>query len=192
MSRIVAISGHPNLEGSVANRIIVEALESAGMDLEVRRLDTSYPDYAIDVAAEQEALVAADVIVLQFPFYWYSVPALLKKWVDDVLAYGFAFGSTGDKLKGKDLILSATIGGPQDAYGAEGYNRFSIPELMRPLEQTAGLTGMTFQDPVVTHDMVYIPDVYNKLEGVQARARDHAARLIERIGEVVEGVSAEK
>ena len=53
-----------------------------------------YPDFKIDVAEEQKHLAAADRIILQFPFYWYSTPALLKQWQDDVLTYGWAFGST--------------------------------------------------------------------------------------------------
>jgi len=48
-------------------------------------------------------LLEHDRIVLQFPMYWYSMPPLLKKWLDDVLTYNFAYGSKGDKLKGKDL-----------------------------------------------------------------------------------------
>lgn len=79
-------------------------------DVEVRRLDELYPDYQIDVSAEQDALSRADVIVWQFPFYWYSTPALFKKWIDDVHTHGFAYGSTGNKLHGKKLIVSFTTG----------------------------------------------------------------------------------
>ncbi|MEH8026365.1 NAD(P)H-dependent oxidoreductase [Gallibacterium anatis] len=62
------------------------------------------------MAAEQNRLMQADTIVLQFPFYWYSYPALLKKWVDEVFVYSFAHGSTGDKVKGKKLVMSFTTG----------------------------------------------------------------------------------
>lgn len=78
MSKVLVISGHPNLDESYTNTVIIDELKAGLNDVEVRRLDTLYPNYQIDVEAEQAALVSADVVVLQFPFYWYSSPALLK------------------------------------------------------------------------------------------------------------------
>ena len=91
--------------------------------MDVRHIAELYPDGKFDIKAEQEALAAADTIILQFPVYWYAYPALLKKYIDDVFAHGFAHGSTGTRLKGKTLIVSCTTGAPYDAY-AEG----GIPE----------------------------------------------------------------
>ena len=85
MSRILIISGHPDLQQSWTNRLIINTLEQEVSDLNVRRLDQRYPDFNIDVASEQQALLDAEIVVLQFPFYWYSVPALLKQWLDDNL-----------------------------------------------------------------------------------------------------------
>lgn len=184
MSHVVVISGHPNLEQSHTNTVILDQLQQELESVEIRRLDRLYPDYQIDIEAEQQALIAADVIVLQFPFYWYSVPALMKKWLDDVFAYNFAYGAKGDKLKGKDLFLSFTVGGPEESYRPLGYNHFTIEQLVHPLEQTAYMAGLTWLPPVYTNRMVYIPGVYNTLEDVQARARDHAERLLARINEV--------
>lgn len=190
MSKVVVISGHPNLEQSYTNTVILEQLHSALDDVEIRRLDSLYPDYQIDVAAEQKALLAADVIVLQYPFYWYSTPALLKKWIDDVFSYNFAYGAEGDKLKGKDFFLSFTVGGPEEAYDPLGYNHFTIEQLVRPLQQTAYLAGLNFHPPVYTHRMVYIPGVYNTQDEVQDRAREHADRLLDAIAEVTESADA--
>lgn len=58
--------------------------------------------------------------MLQLLFYWHSLPALLKKWIDDVLTYDFAYGGEGDKLFGKRFLLSFTIGGPEEAYDPLG------------------------------------------------------------------------
>ncbi len=185
MKKTVIISGHPNLNQSYTNSIILDHLGDSELDISIRKLDELYPDYQINVNVEQTALVETDIIVLQFPFYWYSVPAILKKWIDDVLCYGFAYGSTGDKLHKKQLLLSFTIGGPEDAYTPLGFNHFPIRQLLHPLEQTAYLSGMVYNDPVFSHSMVYIPDVYNTLEGVQERAHQHAARLIERLTELI-------
>ena len=176
--KALVIVGHPDLNGqSLANRLIVDKLRTLEKT-EVRILSELYPDFRIDVAAEQAALVRAQTIVLQFPFHWYSVPGLLKKWIDDVLAYGFAYGSTGTRLQGKHLVLSFTVGGPEESYGKGGYNTFTIKDMLPPLLQTANLCGMKLAEPVYTHGMVYIPDVYNVKEEVEARAIAHGEKLI--------------
>lgn len=184
MSKVIVISGHPNLSESNTNQVVLNAVSEAFEQVEVRKLDELYPNFVIDVAAEQAALINADIIVLQFPFYWYSVPALLKKWIDDVFSYNFAYGQQGDKLKGKEFILSFTVGGPQESYTPLGYNHFSIEELVRPLEQTAYLAGLNFHKPIFSHGMVYIPGVYNELADVQNKAMDHANSLIDRINQL--------
>ncbi|WP_420546679.1 NAD(P)H-dependent oxidoreductase [Curvivirga sp.] len=184
MAKTVVISGHPDLEQSNTNKVILDELRKELDDLVIRRLDILYPDYKIDVEAEQKALLEADIIILQFPFYWYSIPALLKKWIDDVFSYNFAYGAQGDKLKGKQFILSFTVGGPEESYDPLGYNHFSIEQFMYPLQQTAYLAGMQYNKPIFTHRMVYIPGVYNKLEDVQFRAKKHAEQLISRVHEL--------
>lgn len=80
-SKILVISGHPHLENSNVNKVILKELEKHfGEQISIRRLDKLYLDYQINIKAEQEAIKNADFIVLQFPFYWYSMPALLKNW----------------------------------------------------------------------------------------------------------------
>lgn len=179
--QVLVISGHPNLATSYTNRLILEQLEQNTAQVHVRRLDRLYPDFNIDIEREQQALLTADIVVLQFPFYWYSVPALLKKWIDEVFTFNFAYGSEGDKLKGKDLILSFTVGAPEDAYSALGYNHFSIEQMLRPLEQTAYLTQMVYRKPVYSHNMAYVPNVHHTQEAVEARAYAHAERLQQQI-----------
>ncbi|MCP4494315.1 MAG: NAD(P)H-dependent oxidoreductase [Gammaproteobacteria bacterium] len=181
--KVLVIFAHPDVEnGSIANKIIVNEVKNV-REVEIRDLYRMYPDFAIDVESEQKALTDADVIIFQYPFYWYSIPGMLKEWLDRVFVYGFAYGSTGDKLKGKEFIISTTVGGPVDAYKEGGYNNFTVQELLKPLEQTANLSGMIFNKPLVTHNMVYIPGVYNKEEEVQQRAREHADKLLKFISE---------
>ncbi len=124
--------------------------------------------------------------MLQFPLYWYSIPALLKKWIDDVFSYNFAYGSKGDKLKGKDFLLSFTIGGPNESYDPLGYNHFTIEQLLTPLQQTAYLAGMNYQKPLYSHGMVFIPGVYNTQQGVEEKAALHGEQLCVRLNELLE------
>jgi glutathione-regulated potassium-efflux system ancillary protein KefG len=87
------------------------------------------------------------VIVFMFPLYWYSTPAILKEWQDLVLEYGFAYGHDGTALHGKTLLCAITAGSAENAYQTQGYNHFSIRELLRPIEQTATLCGISYLPP---------------------------------------------
>ena len=150
MRRILVLFAHPVLERSRVNRRLVEAIR----DLEgvtVQDLYESYPTLGVDVKREQELLLAHDVIVFQHPFYWYSVPAILKEWQDHVLEHGWAYGEGGTHLKGKLTFNVVSTGGPPQAYRKGGYNRFTVRELLAPWEQTAWLCGMTYVAPFTVH-----------------------------------------
>lgn len=181
--KVLMIVSHPNLNNSIANRTIVEHIKSSVDNLEVRHIEALYPDFKIDVEAEQQALLSADIIILQHPFYWYSTPAGLKQWMDVVLGYGFAFGHDGDKLKGKHFIQSLTVGGPEESYKATGYNHFTIEELLRPMEQTVYLTQMVHHGFIHTHRNAYIAGAYNSQREVQANGLAQAERLVDFIEE---------
>ena len=55
---------------------------------EIDNLYKLYPDFKIDVKKEQEKLVRADCIILQFPMFWYNTPALMRQWFESVLEHG--------------------------------------------------------------------------------------------------------
>ena len=105
MQNILVVSGHTDLNNSVANKAILERLENKLPQAEFVYLDKLYSDFQIDVEAEQEKLLNADIIVLQFPIFWYAMPSLLSRWLEETFQHGFSHGSTGDKLKGKKLML---------------------------------------------------------------------------------------
>ena len=125
----------------------------------------------IDIEAEQAALRAHQVVALQFPLYWYSTPALLKEWLDLVWLHGFAYGEDGEALKGKTLFVACTTGASAKAYHAHGYNRFSMDEFLRPLEQTAHLCGMVWETPFVVHGASVKDDAALKAEAERYKAR---------------------
>jgi putative NADPH-quinone reductase len=145
--------------------------------VKIKDLYSEYPTFQFNIEAEQAELAEAASIIFQFPFYWYGMPGILKEWMDQVFTHGFAFGATGDKLKGKQFLVSTTIGGPADAYREGGNNNFPINDLLKPLQQMANLTGMKYNTPLVSHGMIYVPGIYNKKEEVEQKAREHAQRL---------------
>lgn len=181
MKRTVVIAAHRNFAGSVTGKTIVEYLrnqpECQDNILSIRILDEMYSDFRIDVKAEQNALLAAENVVLQFPFYWYNVPAILKQWLDEVLEYGFAYGRTGDKLKGKNLILSLSTGGAEEAYSLDGRNHAPVADYLLPMKQTAFLTGMSYIDPIISYGMVNIEGIDVDREPIVFKAKEHAEKL---------------
>jgi glutathione-regulated potassium-efflux system ancillary protein KefG len=148
--RVLVLFAHPALEKSRVNRPLAEAV----MDLDrvtFNDLYEAYPDFDIDIEREQELLVGHDLIVLQHPFYWYSTPAIVKEWEDLVLEHGWAYGSGGTALHGKQLMNAITTGGLESTYCKQGDNHCTMRELLAPIEQTASLCGMEFLPPFVVH-----------------------------------------
>ncbi|MFC4163931.1 NAD(P)H-dependent oxidoreductase [Epilithonimonas zeae] len=71
------ILAHPKFERSVANKTVANELRNSSTDIEIRDIHDLYPDYKIDVKAEQDALLRHQTIVFQYPFYWYNMPGIL-------------------------------------------------------------------------------------------------------------------
>ena len=183
MSHVLVLAAHPDLRLSRVNRALLDAARQLGADasaattttrstlaasgtpstpvapvapsIEVRDLYARYPDYVIDVPAEQAAAERADLIVWQHPLHWYAMPPLMKLWLDDVLTLGWAYGhgpnGPGTALRGKDVWLVASTGGPASAYHPDGYNRYFFDAFLPPYEQTAALCGMRFLPPLLLH-----------------------------------------
>jgi len=150
-ARGLIVFAHPALEKARVAPAMLEAA-SALPYFPVRDLYQLYPDLTVDVLAEQVAMAVSDIVVLQFPLYWYSVPSLMKEWLDLVWVPGWAYGKDGKVLQGKTLACAFSAGGSNEAYGPLGTNRFTIEELMRPWEQTAALCGMRWIPPFVIHN----------------------------------------
>lgn len=146
MKKILVIYAHPSPRKSRANKTIIDRIKDLP-NVTLHDLYEEYPQSYIDIKKEQLALREHDLIMFQQPFYWYSMPPLLKQWEDDVLEYGFAYGENGTFLKGKDFLLSLTIGGPEDAYQPNGYNSYPIDDFLPPYKQTAKLCGMKWHQP---------------------------------------------
>ena len=155
MLKVLIIFTHPRPENSRINKQLLVRIPAAE-NVTIHDLYEAYPDFNIDVEREKQLLLDHDVVVWQHPFYWYSSPPLLKQWIDMVLEYGWAYGSNGDKLAGKIVFNAITTGGNAEAYCPDGYNCFTIPDFMRPFEQTARLCHMKYLPPFVvmgTHTM---------------------------------------
>ncbi len=158
MKKILVLLAHSSFAESKVNKAIIERISKLE-NVKVHDLYKEYPDFKINVKKEQELLINSDLIIFQFPFNWYSCPAILKEWQDKVLLYGFAYGSGGNALHGKDFLVSISTGGDQNSYQKGGSNNFTINELLKPIEQTAKLCGMNYLPYFTIHGVPNFPKV---------------------------------
>lgn len=122
-----------------------------------------------DIRAEQQKLLDADLVVLLFPLWWFTVPAILKGWIDRVFTYGFAYGADipryGDgPLAGKRAMVATLTGGRAGHYTARGVNG-PTDDLLFPLNHgLLHFTGFDVLPPFVEHSAVHLDDqTYNDI-----------------------------
>ncbi|WP_163931568.1 NAD(P)H-dependent oxidoreductase [Paraferrimonas sp. SM1919] len=142
-NRVLLLFAHPNQKHS---RLNVKMFQHAQAVQGITCVDlyALYPDHRIDVDAQQTLLLEHDIVLLQFPFYWYSTPSILKEWQDLVLEYGFAYGHEGKALLDKKFVCALTAGGKDSAYIADGINQHPISDFLLPLKQTSKLCSMVW------------------------------------------------
>lgn len=179
MADVLVLVAHPDIAHSRINRALAaQAGLMAADGVEVRDLYALYPDYLIDVEAEQAALAQARTVVWVHPVQWYSMPSLMKLWVDDVLAFRWAYGPGGRALAGKCLWLVVSTGGSEGSYAAHGSNRFGFDAFLPAYRQTAELVGMRFLEPSVFYG-AHKADA----DELSAHVHEFARRLRELAGE---------
>ena len=182
MSKILLVVAHPNIETSLANKTIVEKFKKLHPDAEIDELYKLYPDFKIDVKKEQEKLLKADVVILQFPMYWYNAPALMRQWFEAVLEHGFAYGSKGKALEGKRLILSISCGAPLDAFKEGGFQNYTIEELTKGFHQLANLCSMKWDGFVTTGSLTFfLKDKPEEMKKMKERLEKHAKELSDKV-----------
>ena len=150
MSETLLIHAHPFPMHSHVTRDLLGVF--AGQpNLRIRSLYEMYPDFDIDVPAEQQALLLADNIVWLAPVHWYSVPSLLKHWIDSVLVHGWAYGQGGQALRGKRLWWVASAGAGLAEYTEQGSHCRPFADFIAPIEGTARYCGMQWLPPFIVH-----------------------------------------
>lgn len=152
--KVLVLTAHPDLKTSQINRRWFDALRRSDNVVARDLTAVAGANMGFNIEEEQRLLLENDRVAFQFPFYWYSAPAVLKAWMDQVLNLGFAYGPGGDQLKGREFLMLVSTGGPAESYRAGGYNKYTMDELLRPFQQMADMAGMTYLSPYVFHGMV--------------------------------------
>lgn len=170
--KVLILFAHPALEKSRVNRMLIDGVRGL-TGVTVHDLYQKYPEFDIDVKAEQGLLMAHGVIVFHHPLFWYSTPSILKEWQDLVLEHGWAYGREGTALRGKLFFNAVTTGGGETAYRRGGHNRSTLRELLLPIERTADLCGMEYLPPFAVHGTHAM-----RADEIRRHARDYR-RLLE-------------
>ena len=162
MAKTLVIAGHPYLtDDSVANVEILKGLEAGLDDVEVVRLIEEYPDF-------------------QFPYFWYAMPSLLQRWMEEVFQFGFSHGTDDTKLVGKKLLVSLTTGAPKEMYAKDGFVGHEIEEFLAPIKVTAKMCGMNYLGHVETAGVSYTARTdETAIANMKKRAQRHAKDVIE-------------
>ena len=125
-----------------------------------QRINYENQTIAADIAAEVEKVKAADLIIFSFPLHWFSVPAILKGWIDRVFVSGLTYGGKRfydqGGLKGKKALLSFTLGGREHMFGDTAIHG-EIETMLRPLLRgTLYYVGMNVLPPFIGYHIPYI------------------------------------
>ena len=185
MADVLVLVAHPDIARSRVNRALAaQARLLPSGRVEVRDLYALYPDYMIDIEAEQAALAAARTVVWVHPVQWYSMPALLKLWMDEVLAFRWAYGPGGRALVGKCAWVVVSTGGVEASYRQMAGADDPFGRFLAPYRQTVETVGMRFLDPLVFHGAHRA-----EARAVHAHAHAFAQRLIALAGEARGGTA---
>ena len=118
--------------------------------------------FAPDIEAEMEKLDWCDALIMQFPLWWFSIPAILKGWVDRVLAMGriYGLGKWYDNgvFKGKRAMLSLTTGGPEPMYSEKGLNGNIHDILFHINHGMLRFVGFDVLEPCIAWSVAHVGD----------------------------------
>lgn len=196
MKNVLIINAHQFYEGISAGRlnkamagVIKEEMEKRGCEVEEINIEQGY-----DVDAEVQKHLWADLIILQSPIYWFGMPWIYKKYVDEVFTAGLFQQSflvddgrtrddpskqygTGGRMHGKKYMLSLTWNAPKEAFGDNEQVLFSgktVDDVFVSNTANYKFCGVEILPSFSCHDVMKQPDV----EGDVARLRVHLARVI--------------
>ena len=155
MTKTLIIMSHPDVAQSSSQQFLLAATNGEEQ-VSIRHLESilaKQEDNHFDKTLERAFLQEADRIILQFPFYWYQCPSVMKQWMDEVLTLNLS-----QKDKKKELGIVVTVGAKKDRYTAGGSVGFGIEELLRPYQALANQLGWNYQTPFVIYQFQYLSE----------------------------------
>lgn len=170
---------------SLGHQVVVSDLYAMAFDPVVKAADFACrrnPDYLVyaleqrhahetgtlapDVAAELDKIKAADLLLLSFPVFWFSVPAILNGWIDRVLVSGYCYGGKRfyDRggLSGKRALVALTLGGREHMFGPGAVHGEINVMLRHLLRGTLYYVGYEVLPPFIAWHVPYVDDAVRR------------------------------
>ncbi|HJA73998.1 MAG TPA: NAD(P)H-dependent oxidoreductase [Candidatus Limosilactobacillus faecipullorum] len=148
--KTLVVIGHPKLADSETQPFLKQVGKNWATFHEL--------EAPFDVTTERQLIWQAERVILQFPFYWYSVPAIMKQWLDEVFDDEL-LGPHHDRLTNKELGVVVSLGRPISEFQSGQKQAFTIDEYLRPLQGLALATKMKWLSPLVVSQFVYQSDL---------------------------------
>ncbi len=152
----LVIVAHPDFDNSGTQNFL-RASSAHLPQVQYHVLDQLYPDYQVDVARERQLLQAADQIIFQFPLYWYSAPASLKAWLDQVLQTAQEERLPDYQGKALGLVVSTGVAAAQFTAGRS--EQFTLSEILRPYQALAHKLHLTYRAPLIISQFSHTNDL---------------------------------
>ncbi|GKT32714.1 hypothetical protein ADUPG1_006797 [Aduncisulcus paluster] len=145
--KILAVFGHPKLRSaSSVNKGWLELLEKEGLSNvtihEVSKAQTK--PFQFDIKAERKLISEHDKVLFIFPFYWFTFPPLIHKWMEDVFGMGIP------AIRGKDFQILVSVGVPASYYAKGGSSPFTCDEYFAFLQSMCSFSGMKYLPSTVS------------------------------------------
>lgn len=177
---VLLITGHTYQAVSVFNKMITEELKNEIPDLKISNLAELYPNYQIDRTVEREKLLWADTIIIQSPVFWYSMTSLIMRYLEEVFEHGWAYGSRGNALKGKRIIISLTAGTPKSEY-LDGSAGLTVDDVTKPLKVIFEFCKMNYLGTVFSGGMFNTGDGSADTESAAQKVRTHVSEILRKL-----------
>lgn len=188
MATALLINGAEPREPMASGRLNTLLLGAARAELTSTHsvLSTTVRD-GYDAAIEREKFHAADLVIFQFPVYWFALPPTLKRYIDDVYAYGSFFGPTeaygrGGLLTGRDYLVSTTWNAASNDFGSGAtiLGERTPDDVLVSFHLTQQYVGLNPLPSFATYDVMQRPDADRSAARLREHLRRHVVEPVER------------
>lgn len=150
MKKTLVIFAHPYFEYSTTSVELIKVYQDVE-NLTFKDLYEEFPDFHITPFRERKRIRAYERLVFHFPLIWFSIPPLLKLWIDEVFDMTWTM-QTDHPLQNKDAVIIVTIGGKEENYTENGMYETTIKELLKSLTLSLKVNQIDVKELITIHD----------------------------------------
>lgn len=150
MKKTLVLFAHPFFEYSTSNVELVKAYRNK-QNVEFKDLYEEFADFHITTFRERKRIREFERLVFHFPLIWFSIPPLLKLWIDEVFDMTWS-AEVNHPLQNKDAVIIVTVGGKENNYTENGLYKTTITELLQSLTLSLNVNNIKVSDFIIVYD----------------------------------------